>query len=72
MLPKLPPMPVPEMTSITTYDAIVWTSFVFALITTILRLYTRLIIVRAWGLDDTLIVIAQVMLLLALKLLIIV
>lgn len=53
-------MEIPEMTSIEAFDAIIWPFFAVALVTTILRLYTRIFIVKGIGLDDGLILFGQV------------
>ena len=55
-----PPMELTRVMAIEKFDAIIWTFFVFAFITTVLRLYTRLYIVRGFGLDDALIIVGQV------------
>ena len=54
------PMEIPEMTSIETFDAIIWPFFAVAFVTTVLRLYTRIFIVKGFGLDDALILFGQV------------
>ena len=53
-------MEIPNVLSIEKFDAIIWPFFVVAFATTVVRLYTRLCIVRGFGLDDALIVIGQV------------
>ena len=42
------------------FDIIVWTALSLAVLTTAMRLFSRSYIVRAFGLDDTLILFAQV------------
>ena len=53
-------MEIASMISIETFDAIIWPFFAVAFVTTVLRLYTRLSIVRGFGLDDALIIVGQV------------
>ena len=59
-------MELPSMTSIGTFAAIIWPFFAVAFITTVLRLYTRIAVVKAFGLDDALILVGQVILFLSL------
>ena len=60
MLPVPPRIPVPDLIPLAAYDAIIWTSIALALIITSLRLYTRSFVIRAWGIDDTLILLGTV------------
>ena len=55
-----PQAELPSVLSTEKFDAIIWSFFVVAFITTVLRLYTKLCIVRGFGLDDALIVAGQV------------
>ena len=54
------PMEIPEMVSIETFDAVIWPFFAVAFVTTVMRLYTRVFIVKGIGLDDALVLFGQV------------
>lgn len=49
-----------DVISIGAFNAIVWTFLSLAVVSTVLRLYTRIRIVKAFGADDGLIVFGQV------------
>lgn len=55
-----PPEAVGEVPDVVVFNSIVWTALSLAVLTTTTRLFSRSYIVRAFGLDDTLILFAQV------------
>ena len=61
-----PSIGVGDMIHIGIYDGIVWTAVSLAVMTTTLRLFSRLYVVRASGIDDLLIFFAQVRIILSL------
>lgn len=55
-----PDMSVPSIISLHDFDAVAWSFFSVAAVTTIVRTHTRAFVVRAFGVDDVLIVIGTV------------
>ncbi|KAI9827953.1 MAG: hypothetical protein M1826_006149 [Phylliscum demangeonii] len=63
-MPSPPPAPklyFPPMLSMPATDAIIFTLYAVATVTTVVRLYTRGVVLRAFGLDDLLMVIATLL-----------
>ena len=53
-------MEMQDILPLAAVDAIIWSFTSFAVVVTILRLHTRIFIVKAFGLDDGLIIAGQV------------